>query len=520
MAKRTFVYGATILLGANLINRVLGFGFQYLIMNHIGGEAYGLYNMVFPLYMLALVFTTAGIPLAVAKMVSEEISLGHKAQAHAVFRLAFWVLFISGALVSLGLYLLTPFLAQRIFPDPRVLPIFKICTPAIFIVSISSAFRGYFQGLQNMVPTAVSQVCEQIIRVAVGYLMALRLLSTGVEWAAAGLALGMLAGELFGLFIIAIQYKFTLPKSPGPRSEGVSREVPGYSPRHILLKIWRLASPVTAGRLLSTGISALDALLIPMRLQAAGYSARAATTLYGQLSGSAFTLLTFPSVFTFALSTALVPAISEAAARRQTNVVRARSAEAIRLSILLGLPCLIILFYFAEQLTALFKSAEIAAVLQILALGGIFSYIQQTTTGVLQGLGKVHLPVLHSIIASLIRFPILIYLTGLPQWGLRGTAFAYSIGYTVTAVLNLAAISRYTGMPLDLQRFFLQPISGGVAMLLGFHFLAPLFTGSLTWYLAEFALGALLYCLILFLNGGITLTDLRRLPWIGKFLPR
>ena len=160
MAKRTFVYGATILLGANLVNRILGFTYQYLIMNQIGGEAYGLFNMVFPIYMLALVFTTAGIPLAIAKMVSEEVSLGRTAQAHAIFRLAFWILFISGALVSSVLYFLTPFLTHRLFPDPRVLTIFQICTPAIFIVSLSSVFRGYFQGLQNMVPTAISQICE------------------------------------------------------------------------------------------------------------------------------------------------------------------------------------------------------------------------------------------------------------------------------------------------------------------------------------------------------------------------
>src|ERR1700694_3835006 len=103
MPKRTFVDGATTLLGANLVNRVLGFVFQYLIMNNIGGEAYGLFNMVFPVYMLALVLTTAGIPLAIAKMVSEEVSLGRTVQAQAIFRLAFLILFISGVIVSTSL---------------------------------------------------------------------------------------------------------------------------------------------------------------------------------------------------------------------------------------------------------------------------------------------------------------------------------------------------------------------------------------------------------------------------------
>lgn len=514
MPRRTFVYGATILLGANLINRMLGFAYQYLIMNNIGSEAYGLFHMVFPLYMLALVLTTAGIPLAVAKMISEEVSLGRTAQAQAIFRLAFWLLLISGAIVSIVLYLCTPFLAGRIFPDPRVLYIFRICTPAIFIVSISSVFRGYFQGLQNMVPTAISQICEQLVRVLVGYIAALRLLNIGVEWAAAGLALGMLAGEVFGLLIIAFQYKFIMPKSEK------SSQKPIYSLRQTLSKLMHLASPVTIGRLLSTGLSALDALLIPMRLQVAGYGAREATSLFGQLSGTAFTLLTFPSVFTFALATSLVPAISEAAVLSRSDIVRARSSEAIRLTILLGIPCVTILFSFSGPFTAFFNSIDIAPILRILALGGIFSYIQQTTTGILQGLGKVQLPVIHSIIAAAIRIPILIYLTGLPHWGIKGTALAYVIGFLIMAILNLIAIMHYTGMPLDLQRFFLQPVSGGMGMILIFYFLNPIIGGPVVGYIIELSVGVLIFGLILLFNGGVTLTDLKRLPWIGKYLLR
>ena len=513
MARRTFVYGAVILLGANLLNRLLGFAYQYLIMINIGGEAYGLFNMVFPIYMLALVITTAGIPLAIAKMVSEEVSLGRISNAQSIFRLSLWLLSISGAIVSIALYFLSPYIAHRVFSDPRVVNVFLICTPAIFIVSVSSVFRGYFQGLQNMVPTAISQICEQLVRVAVGYTSALRLLSNGVEWAAAGLALGMLAGEFVGLISIVFQYQRAKSK--------ITREGPAtsYSSRQILSRLWQLASPVTVGRLLSTGLSSLDAIIIPLRLQVAGYTAREAVTLFGQLGGSAFTLLTFPSVFTFALATSLVPAISEAAIRRQLNVVRARSAEAIRLTILIGIPCLIILFYFSRPLTAFFKSADIAPILRVLALGGIFSYIQQTTTGILQGLGKVHLPVLHSIIAAIIRIPALIYLTALPQWGLRGTAWAFTLGYFIMAVLNLMAISRYTGMPLDLQRFVLQPVFGGVGMLLVFQFLDPFFKGHIVGYLFEFLTGLTLYSIILLFNGGVTFADLRRLPWIGKFLP-
>lgn len=512
MTKRTFVYGASILLAANLFNRILGFLYQYLIMSYIGGEAYGLFNMVFPVYMTALVLTTAGIPLAVAKMVAEEISLGHQTQAKAIFKLALMILTVSGVVVSLFLYILTPLFVHKIFPDPRVLQIFRICIPAIFVVSVSSAFRGYFQGLQNMIPTALSQIFEQVTRVAVGFTAAFTFASRGVEWSAAGLAFGMLIGEIIGLIVITIQYQRNKKNSP---SSGESI----LSYRLIMQKMWRLSSPVTIGRLMSSGLSALDAMIIPARLQIAGYTAREATTLFGQLGGSAFTLLTFPTVFTFALATSLVPSISEAAARKQYQIVRARSSEAIRLTILLGLPCLIVLFLFADPLTSFFKSPGIAPILRILALGGIFTYLQQTTTGILQGLGKVHLPVLVSLIGAGVRVPLLFMLTGLPHWGLLGSAWAYILGWIIMATLNLMFIIRYSGMALDLQHFVLQPLSAGLGMILVFRFLSPLgweFAATLQ----KLSAGLIIYALILAVNGGITLSDLRRVPWFGKYLYR
>ena len=511
MAKRTFVYGAAILLAANLFNRILGFIYQYLIMSYIGGEAYGLFNMVFPVYMTALVLTTAGIPLAVAKLVSEEISLGHRTQAKAIFRLALGILTISGTVVAFLLYLLTPVLVNRIFPDPRVLNIFRICVPAIFVVSVSSAFRGYFQGLQNMIPTAVSQIFEQITRVTIGFTGALSFSARGVEWSAAGLALGMLSGEIIGLMVIIFQYQKSKKNLP---TSGES--IPPL--QHTLHRLWRLSSPVTLGRLMSSGLSALDAMLIPTRLQVAGYSAREATTLFGQLGGSAFTLLTFPSVFTFALATSLVPAISEAAARKQYQTVRSRSSEAIRLTIILGLPCLIILFNFADPLTSFFKSPNVGPILRVLALGGIFAYLQQTTTGILQGLGKVHLPVLISIVGAGVRVPLLFILTGIPQWGLRGSAWAYMLGWVTMASLNMLSIIRYSGMALDLQHFVLQPLTAGFGMAITFRFLSPLDWGYSA-SLQKLTAGLIVYAVILVLNGAITRSDLRRIPWLGKYLP-
>lgn len=511
MAKRTFIYGAVILLAANFLNRVLGFIYQYLIMTHIGGEAFGLFNMVFPMYMFALVFTTAGIPLAVSKMISEAVSLQNYSRARSIFRTSLLLLTCSGLVISVALYIISPLLAERFFPDPRVLRLFLICTPAIFVVSVSSAFRGYFQGMQNMLPTALSQICEQLVRVSVGFFSAYTLLPRGIEWAASGLALGMLSGEIIGLFIIILQYKLQKTKKSSHQDESLH-------PIQTMKELFHLAYPVTIGRLFSSGLSTVDAMLIPQRLQLAGYTAREATTLFGQLGGAVFTLLNFPSVFTFALATSLVPAISEAAARKQFQTVKLRSAQALRMTIFIGVPSLVILFFFAEPFSAFFKSEGTSSILRILALGGIFSYLQQTSTGILQGLGKVQLPVIHSIISAVIRIPILFILTASPQWGLKGTAVAYVVGFFISSTLNLAAIVHYTGMPVDLREFLLHPLMGGIGMMLAFRLFHPFFAFHPLAFLLEIILGAVLYFAILFLNGGINRDDLQRIPWLGKFL--
>jgi len=168
------------------------------------------------------------------------------------------------------------------------------------------------------------------------------------------------------------------------------------------------------------------------------------------------------------------------------------------------------MFYFAESLTAFFNSVNIAPVLRILAIAGIFSYLQQTTTGILQGLGKAHLPVAHSLVAAGFRLPLLYWLTGHPAWGLMGTAWAFNIGFFIGAVLNIVAIKRHTGMQIDWRRFVAKPCAAAMGMLFTFMMLAPSRGGHLINYIDEMAVGAAVYLIILLLNRGITMGDIRR----------
>ncbi len=514
MARQAFIYGTIILFAANLFNRILAFVYQYLIMSLIGAESYGLYQMVFPTYIMALVLTTAGLPLAVSKLVSEQAAVGNRAAAQKIFRTALVLLLVSGVAVSSLMFMLVSRLTLPILPDSRVVPIFLICTPAIFVVAVSSAFRGYFQGLLQMAPTALAQVVEQVIRVSIGLYLSLKFLPLGPQYGAAGLASGMVAGELAGL--LAILWLYFKQKKHRPKEARGS--VPGVF--SIIRALFGLGLPVAAGRLVASAASAADSMLIPLRLQAAGYSLREATTLYGQLGGAAFTLLTFPTVFTFSLATSLVPAISEAAAKKHFVTVQHRTAEAIRITVLLGSPFLVFIYFFSTELSGIFKSPNAGGVLSTLALAGVFFYLQSTSAGILQGLGHPQLPVLHAVAASAIKLIFIYYLTAIPSLGLKGTAWAYNIAFILTSSLNLAAIARKAGLILDLEKLVLQPLTAALLMA-GVILLTKGRFGSIPLYLEllwEFALGIAVYLTVLFLNKGLTKDDLKRIPLVSRFV--
>jgi stage V sporulation protein B len=514
MANRLIV-GAAILFSANLVNKILGFVYQYLIMHYIGSEAFGLYQMAFPVYMTTLVFTTAGLPLAVAKMVSEKISLGAPQDARKIFHTALLILLLSGTLVTLLVYLNIPIISTEFFPDKRVGMIFKICIPSVLIVSVSSGFRGYFQGLQNMVPSAISQIVGQIARVALGFYAARLLLPMGVDWAACGLALGMVAAELIALVLIVICYAWQ-------RNQDKKRV---YQPhrmryRHICRDLFTLSMPTTGSRLAASCLSTLDTFIIPRQLGKAGYSISESTSLFGQLNGTAMTLLTFPNVFTFALATSLVPAISAAVARQNYRLAGNRCNDALRATVLLGLPCAVFLFIFAEILAGMFNSPQIAPALQIMAATGPFTYLMQTTTGILQGVGKMHVPLIHSLIGAFIRIPLLFYLTAQPELGILGCALTYSINSIIVTSLNFAAILRYIKVKFNYIKLFAKPLLAAAAMFAAMALMKNVLAGhsllSFSVALLISAIGFAVYTGVLWLIKGISGKDLSILPGFGR----
>ena len=195
----TFIRGAAILAVAGVIVRFIGAAMRIILAALMGDEGIGLYQMAYPIYSSLLAISTAGIPVAVSKLVSENIALKDFREAMRVFRIALSILSMSGLAIALALLLSAEFLAVNVIEEPRaVYPLLAIA-PAIFFVTVMSALRGFFQGQQKMLPTAASQFVEQIGRVVVSLVLTVVLLPVGLEFAAAGAAFGAVVGGVVGL---------------------------------------------------------------------------------------------------------------------------------------------------------------------------------------------------------------------------------------------------------------------------------------------------------------------------------
>lgn len=508
MPKQSFIYGALVLLVAASFNRLLGFIYQVLMVRLILPEGLGLFAMVYPVYVLIIVLATAGIPVAIAKLVAEEMALDNLQGAYRIFYICFVSLILTSILIVSLCVLCAPFLLAYVFPNPRVYYIFLSLLPGVIIVALCSALRGFFQGLQQMKPTAVSQSFEQLIRVASGLFLASLLLPRGVEYAAAGASLGIVAGECSGLLLMTVFYFKSRPRVP---CGGQQR--PAEGPGKTAARISSLAVPVTLTRFISTLFLSLDAIIIPQRLQVCGLSLASATAVYGQFVGIAQSLLFVPGIITISLATALVPAISDAVSAKNIQLVRARCETAVRITLLAGVPFTVIFIFLGDKICGfIFGYPEAGDSLRILALGGPFLYLHQTTTGILHGMGRAALPFKNLVVASLLKISGIYYLTGMPHLGIQGAAAATAAGCAVMAVLNLVDIRNLTGYRIDFRKAVLKPLTAAGAMSAAIYFAHNILNAQTASeaivVLSSVAAGFLGYMLWLVINGGVSKKDL------------
>jgi len=511
-----FLKGTLILIAAGLVTRILGFINRIVVARMIGEEGVGLYMMAVPTLVLVITITQIGLPVAISKLVAEAEAMGDRKRTKKILVVS---LSITGTLSIIffpAMIFLAPVLSETLFTDSRTYYPLIAISPVVPIVAISSVIRGYFQGKQQMKPYAFSLLFEQIVRISLIVVFTKALLPYGIEYAAAGAMFSAVIGELASLIYLLLMFK--IKKRIRIRRNFLKNVQSG---KDTFVDLMRIAIPTTGSRLIGSLSWFFEPIVVSHSLAIAGVATALATRQYGELTGYALPLLMLPSFITYSLSTSLVPAISEAAAQKQSVLIEHRLQQAIRLSLVTGGLVVVILFVFASPIMQMiYGSSGSAIYIKVMAPFFIFYYFQSPLQAALQGLDLAKAAMINSLIGAIVKTVFIFLLASRPSLGIMGAALAIMTSIVLVTLLHFATIVKVVSLTIRIKEFlsvfFVIVFSGFAGNLLFTRVLTALSDNEKT-IVSVLGTIVIYVILLLFLNL-IKKEEVERIPLFGSFL--
>ena len=468
--KQNFLQGAALLALATAIVMVIGAFYKLPLNMAIGAEGYSYFTTAYDIYSVMLLVSTAGLPVAVSRMVSQASTLGHTNRLKKVFRTSLTIFAILGAVSSVVMIFGAKWLAN-LMNQPDAWISIACLGPCGLLICLMSAYRGYFNGQGNMTPTSVTQVIEAFIKLAVGLALAFLLarITGSVAWAAGGAIIGVTLGSALALVYMLAKFRKSY------RSLPVTHEDPGTT-RATVKELLSIAIPITIGSAGLQLLTVVESGLYMDRLvdlissgQYMGHmvagtvtAQKAAATLNG-LFKMTQTIFNMPCAFIVPITVSVLPAITSFLTMGDHKGVRETEESAARITGLLSLPCAVGLAVLARPIMALLGGYEgqqlelSAKFMTIQGITVILYAIIQYTNALLQAHGYVNAPVVNMLCAGVLRLVLVYILVGNPDMGLMGAPVGAFVGYGLIAVLNLIAIRQKVPQRPKLLKNMLRP---------------------------------------------------------------
>lgn len=510
---KSIIGGMTVLGLAGLICKLVGVLYSIPLTWMIGTNGLGVYQAVFPAYNLLLTISSAGLPVAVSRLVARHLAKDDPRNARHVFKTALLLLLILGSVATIFMLAGSGALAAATDqPSSRIG--FLVIAPCVVIVCVLSAFRGFMQGQQDMVPTAISQLIEQVGKVFLALPMAYYGSRIGVEYGAAGALLGTTIVEGAALVYMVILYFHR--RSRFAAIPQLSNEATESSAR-IAKQLMAISIPITIGACIVPFSQYIDSIMTVGRLIIAGIPADHAGSVYGLFSGTVIRIINIPTALALAVSMSLVPAISSAKAVNDNAGVVRQTDLGMRFAFLIGLPCSVGMSVLAEPLMRFFYQGSISEeqlilggeLLSMSALTIILFTVVQATTSVLQGLGKQRIP-MYTLLAGVIFKIILNYvLIAVPEINIHGAPIASLVCYTVSMLPNLYYMLKYTNARMNWSGWLVRPGLATISMGVAVFALRELLPVNRLTLILEVAAGVIVYAVAALTLKAITKDDLR-----------
>ncbi len=458
--KNSFVTGALIIAASNLLVKVIGAVYKIPLDRYILGTAgLGVYSASYTIYNLLFVISTAGLPVAISKMIAETEANKDYKKSEVIFSVAKRLLFTVGLLCTVIMFFGSKIFAGLI-GSPNSYYTTMVMAPSLFFVALASAYRGYYQGHQNMYPTAISEVIEALSKLIFGlsiaYIMKLQfdtyyLSSAG---AIAGITIGTFLSVLFLTF-----YNLTDKKRKRIISLKDFKNAPVTESKSVILKkLVKIAVPITIGASVFTLTSFIDMATVMNTLSNLGYSEEEVTSLYGYLN-RAITFFNMPPTIINGLSISIVPYIASFIAMKKMNEAVKSIRSAFKITLALAIPCGVGLCVMAGPILQLFyNDTNNTFLLNMMGIAVIFVTLVQTSNAVLQAFGKVWVPVINMVIGGIFKIAINLILVSRPEININGAPIGTLTCYVIVMGLNLISLKRCTNVKYGFFDFILKPV--------------------------------------------------------------
>ena len=461
--KQNFLQGTALLAMATAIVKVIGALYKIPLNAIIGEQGFGYFNTAYEIYNVLLMISTAGLPVAMSRMVSQASSLGHSNQVRRIYRTSQAIFLGLGITGSLLMTVFCRELAQ-FQNQPDAWAAIGCLGPCVLLICVMSTYRGFFQGQGNMLPTSVSQVLEAVVKLIVGIAAALILLNTtgSVPLAAGGAILGVTASCLVSSVYLSIQFHGSFGQLPA------SHDTPrGF--RDTAKSLLVIAVPITVGSAGLQLLTMLETKIYMGQLLSLGHSQSAADTMRG-IYGMTQTIFNMPCAFITPITISIIPAITAQLTLCRDREVRAIEESAVRVTGLVSMPCAIGLAIMAKPVTALLggytgENLELATrLMTILGISIAFNAVVLVTTAIMQAHAEAVRPVINMLIGGVLKLAAVYILTGNPYIGIVGTPVGTLLCYAVIAVLNLYSMGKLLKDPPAVVKNLSRPFLAAAVM--------------------------------------------------------
>lgn len=521
--SKRIVSGAALLLIGSVVAKMLGALYRIPLTNVLGAEGMGMYQLVFPVYALFMVLATAGIPTALSRTVAEKRATGESTKKY--LSVSMLALFLLGLIFATIMAVFSKFLAQK-QGNADTYPGFLIIAPAIVCVCVISGFRGWFQGEMYMLPTALSNVVEQVVKLAVGLGLSYALAKRGVVYAVCGALLGVTVSEIATVLYMLLTYLVRSAKQKKEnaltarvaveRAEGdVAKRARFRITKAEAKGILHVALPIAAVSVLMPLSSFFDSVIVVNMLKVFGLEKSVATAQYGIISGPVNSLINMPVVAIMSLAVAIVPSVSASRVTRDIDGVMLKSSLCVRLAYLLGIPFAFYLAVFAKNVIGAlypdlsYDSAIVAVnVLRITAANVVFLSTMQIYVSLLQALDKTKYAVLSLVCAIIVKIVLGAVLTR--YIGINGAAIASLSLPVVSYFGTLLSYYKICGLRLE-KNVGLNLVSGVIMALCGIA-ICSFIQNDIASLAVGFIVCLLVYVWLAFLFNLIGKDDIPHLP--------